>query len=126
MCVRAVALCGVDVGGADFITTDVTRSFREVGGALCEVNVLPAHRLLVEDPSTEAVVVALTAEHLLTDGAGVTRADVVAFVDPEPPTPQVRDVLARTGAEIVLARDPAVVAQRLIRSCPPRDAPADT
>ncbi|MGI8729824.1 MAG: hypothetical protein ACR2LK_07515 [Solirubrobacteraceae bacterium] len=41
MCVRAIVLCGIDVGGADFLTTDVTRSFREVGGALCEVNVLP-------------------------------------------------------------------------------------
>ena len=42
MCVRAVVLCGVDVGGVDFLTTDITRSFREVGGALCEVNVLPS------------------------------------------------------------------------------------
>jgi cyanophycin synthetase len=42
MCVRAIVLCGIDVGGADFLTPDISRSFREVGGALCEVNVLPS------------------------------------------------------------------------------------
>lgn len=42
MCVRAIVLCGIEVGGADFMTPDIGRSFREVGGALCEVNVLPS------------------------------------------------------------------------------------
>jgi cyanophycin synthetase len=42
MCVRAIVLCGIDVGGVDFLTPDISRSFREVGGALCEVNVLPS------------------------------------------------------------------------------------
>jgi cyanophycin synthetase len=201
MCVRAVVLCGVDVGGADFLTTDITRSFREVGGALCEVNVLPslevhlfaegrgdrdvlgdvldalypdrpwriptvvvcgedpdavgravaaalapawtvgyagpsqtavggwvvaaerqpvhvAHRLLVEDPSTQAVVVATTPEQVLTDGAGVARADVVALIDGDPPAWEVQDVLARTGARILLTRDAADVAKQLARLRP--------
>jgi len=202
MCVRAIVLCGVDVGGADFLTTDITRSFREVGGALCEVNVLPslevhlfaqgrgdrdvlgdtldalypdtprwrvptvvvcgedadavgrrvvaalearwtvgyagpsqttaggwvlagerqpvheAHRLLIEDPSTEAVVVAMTPDQVLAEGAGVSRADVVALVDRDPSTSDVHDVLARTGAEVLRTRDAAVVADLLSRSCP--------
>ena len=203
MCVRAIVLCGVDVGGADFLTPDVSRSFREVGGALCEVNVLPslevhlfaegggdrdvlgglldalypdvsrwrvptvvvcgedadavgrgvaaalgahwmvgyagpsqtavggwvvagerqpvhvAHRLLIEDPSTEAVVVAMTPDQVLAEGVGVARADVVALIDRDPPAGAVRDVLARTGARVVLTRDAPVVAELLTRSCPP-------
>jgi D-alanine-D-alanine ligase-like ATP-grasp enzyme len=202
MCVRAIVLCGVDVGGADFLTTDITRSFREVGGALCEVNILPslevhlfaegagnrdllgdmldalypdvprwrlptvvvcggdadavgravgaaletrwrvgyagpsqttaggwvvagegqrvheAHRLLIEDPSTEAVVVAMTPDQVLAEGVGVSRADVVALVDRQPPASDVQDVLARTGAEVLRTRDAAVVAELLSRSCP--------
>lgn len=194
MCVRAAVLCGVDVGGADFITRDVSRSFREVGGALCEVNILPslevhlfaegggdrdvlgevldalypdvprwrvptvvvcgedadavgrriaaalgarwtvgyagpsqttvggwvvagarqpvheAHRLLTEDPSTEAVVVATTPEHIRAEGVGVAHADVVALVDPDPPAADVRDALARTGARVVFTRDAAALA----------------
>ena len=204
MCVRAVVLCGVDVGGADFLTTDITRSFREVGGAVCEVNVLPslevhlfaegrgdrdvlgdmldalypdrpwrvptvvvcgeepdavgrevvaalaptwtvgyagpsqtavggwvvaaerqpvhvAHRLLIEDPSTEAVVVAITPESVLAEGAGVSRADVVALIDGDPPAWDVQDVLARTGARVLLTRDAADVAEQLarLRASPP-------
>lgn len=202
MCVRAIVLCGIDVGGADFLTPDVSRSFREVGGALCEVNVLPslevhlyaegggdrdvlgevldalypdmprwrvptvvvcgedadavargvvaalaarwtvgyagrsqtsvggwvvvgerqpvqvAHRILIEDPSTEVVVAAVTADQVLAEGVGVARADVVALIDRDPPAAVVRDVLSRTGARVLLTRDAAVVAELLTRSCP--------
>jgi cyanophycin synthetase len=196
MCVRAIGLCGIDLGGADFLTPDISRSFREVGGALCEVNVFPAlelhlfaegrddrdvlgdlldalypdrprwrvptvvvcgedadavgravvaaleprwtvgyagpsqtsvggwvlarerhrvrvaHHLLTEDPSTEVVVVAISPQQVLEEGAGVARADVVALTDPDPPA-GVRDVLARTGARMVVTSDAAVVAELL-------------
>lgn len=199
MCERAIVLCGIDVGGADFLTTDVTRSFREVGGALCEVNVLPglelhlfaegrgdrdvvgdvldalyrevshwrvptvvvcgedadavgrdvaatlgarwtvgyagpsgttvggwvvagerqprheAHALLIEDPGTEAVVMAISPADVLAEGVGVARADVVALVDRDPPAADVRDVLAKTGAEVLQTRDASVVAEALTR-----------
>ena len=197
MCVRAIVLCGVEVGGADFLTSDVSRSFREVGGALCEVNILPslevhlfaegrsdrdvlgamldalyphvtrwrvptvvvcgddadavgrdvaaalgarwtvgyagpsqttvggwviagdrqpvhvAHRLLIEDPSTEAVVVAMTPAQVLAEGVGVARADVVVLTDREPPASEVRDVLANTGARIVPVSDATDIATLL-------------
>ena len=45
MAVRAVKAIGLDVGGVDFLTTDVTESFREVGGAICEVNAAPGFRM---------------------------------------------------------------------------------
>ena len=41
MAVRAVKAIGLDVGGVDFLSTDVTESYKEVGGAICEVNAAP-------------------------------------------------------------------------------------
>ena len=202
MCVRAISLCGVDVGGADFITTDITRSFREVGGALCEVNILPslevhlfadgggdrdvlgdmldalyadkprwrvptvvvcgadpdavgrgvvvalearwtvgyagpsqttaggwvvagerqpvhvAHRLLVEDPSTEAVVVAMTPDQVLAEGVG--RRPCRRGRAHRPPAAGDRRA-GRTGEDRrsrLHSGDAAVIA-KLSRACPP-------
>ena len=42
MAVRAAQAIGLDVAGVDFITPDITRSYRDVGGAICEVNAAPA------------------------------------------------------------------------------------
>jgi len=39
--VRAAQILGVDVAGADFISPDITKSFREVGGGLNECNYKP-------------------------------------------------------------------------------------
>ena len=47
MAVRAAKAIGLDVCGVDFITTDVTQSFREVGGGICEVNAAPGFRMHV-------------------------------------------------------------------------------
>jgi cyanophycin synthetase len=45
MAVRAVKAIGLDVGGVDFLTTDITESYKEVGGAICEVNAAPGFRM---------------------------------------------------------------------------------
>jgi len=38
----AVQIVGLDVAGADYITTDISRPFHETGGAFTEVNPMPA------------------------------------------------------------------------------------
>jgi cyanophycin synthetase len=45
MAVRAIRAIGLDVGGVDFLTTDITESHRDVGGAICEVNAAPGFRM---------------------------------------------------------------------------------
>ncbi|HLS46890.1 MAG TPA: cyanophycin synthetase [Gemmatimonadales bacterium] len=45
MAVRTVKAIGLDVGGVDFLTSDITRSFKEVGGAIVEVNAAPGFRM---------------------------------------------------------------------------------
>ena len=47
MAVRAVQAVGLDVGGVDFLTADITRSHKEVGGAIVEVNAAPGFRMHV-------------------------------------------------------------------------------
>jgi cyanophycin synthetase len=44
---RAAVAIGLDVAGIDFITTDVSRSYREIGGGICEVNAAPGFRMHV-------------------------------------------------------------------------------
>ncbi|WP_434422414.1 cyanophycin synthetase [Nannocystis pusilla] len=47
MAVRAAKAIGLDICGIDFITPDITRSYREVGGGICEVNAAPGFRMHV-------------------------------------------------------------------------------
>ncbi|WP_420454621.1 cyanophycin synthetase [Rubrivirga sp.] len=47
MAVRAVRAVGLDVGGVDFLSDDITQSWRDVGGAIVEVNAAPGFRMHV-------------------------------------------------------------------------------
>ncbi|MBK8059290.1 MAG: cyanophycin synthetase [Gemmatimonadetes bacterium] len=45
MAVRAIKAIGLDVGGVDFLTPDITKSYKDIGGAICEVNAAPGYRM---------------------------------------------------------------------------------
>jgi cyanophycin synthetase len=45
MAERAVQAIGLDVGGVDFVTPDISRSYKEVGGAIVEINAAPGFRM---------------------------------------------------------------------------------
>ena len=45
MAVRAIQAIGLDIGGVDFLTPDITQSYKDVGGAVCEVNAAPGFRM---------------------------------------------------------------------------------
>jgi cyanophycin synthetase len=47
MAIRAVKAIGLDVGGVDFLTQDITVSYKESGGAICEINAAPGFRMHV-------------------------------------------------------------------------------
>ena len=47
MAIRAIRAIGLDIGGVDFLTNDISLSYREAGGAICEVNAGPGFRMHV-------------------------------------------------------------------------------
>ena len=47
MAVRAITAVGLDVGGVDFLTSDITQSYKEIGGGIVEVNAAPGFRMHV-------------------------------------------------------------------------------
>jgi cyanophycin synthetase len=47
MAERAVKAVGLDVGGVDFISPDISRSHKEIGGAIVEINAAPGFRMHV-------------------------------------------------------------------------------
>ncbi|NNC77969.1 MAG: ATP-grasp domain-containing protein, partial [Woeseiaceae bacterium] len=47
MAERTIKAIGLDIGGVDFLTQDITKSYREAGGGICEVNAGPGFRMHV-------------------------------------------------------------------------------
>ena len=47
MAIRAAQAIGLDVAGVDFLTTDISKSYTQTGGAICEVNAAPGFRMHV-------------------------------------------------------------------------------
>ena len=47
MAERAIKAVGLDVGGVDFLIDDITQSYKEIGGGICEVNAAPGFRMHV-------------------------------------------------------------------------------
>ncbi len=45
MAVRTVLSLGLDVGGVDYLTPDISVSYKDNGGAICEVNAAPGFRM---------------------------------------------------------------------------------
>ncbi len=47
MAVRAIRAVGLDVGGVDFLSTNIAESYKTHGGGICEVNAAPGFRMHV-------------------------------------------------------------------------------
>jgi len=47
MAERTIKAIGLDIGGVDFLSRDITKSYRDTGGGICEVNAGPGFRMHV-------------------------------------------------------------------------------
>ncbi len=47
MAIRAIMALGLDVGGVDFLTEDISKSYKAIGGAIVECNAAPGFRMHV-------------------------------------------------------------------------------
>ena len=54
MAIRAIRAIGLDIGGVDFLTDDIGKSYKEIGGGICECNAAPGFRMHVAPSEGES------------------------------------------------------------------------
>jgi len=79
MAERAIRAVGLDVGGVDFLTDDITRSYKEIGGAIVEVNAAPGFRMHVAPSEGEPRDVAGKVMDMLFPPGTPTRIPVASI-----------------------------------------------
>lgn len=79
MAVRAIRAVGLDVGGVDFLTADITESYKEVGGAIVEVNAAPGFRMHIAPSEGEPRDVAGKVMDMLFPPGTPTRIPVASI-----------------------------------------------
>jgi cyanophycin synthetase len=78
MAVRAIRAVGLDVGGVDFLSTDITESYRKIGGGICEVNAAPGFRMHVAPSEGTPRDVAGPVIDMLFPAGAATRVPIAA------------------------------------------------
>ena len=79
MAQRAIMAVGLDVGGVDFLIDDITKSYKEIGGAIVEVNAAPGFRMHVAPSEGQPHDVAGKVIDMLFPATQETRIPIAAI-----------------------------------------------
>ena len=79
MAERAAAAVGLDVAGVDFLTPDISRSYKEYGGGICEVNAAPGFRMHVAPSEGQPRDVAGAVMRMLFPEGAAARIPIAAI-----------------------------------------------
>jgi cyanophycin synthetase len=79
MAERAVMAIGLDVGGVDFLSKDITESYRAIGGGICEVNAAPGFRMHVAPSEGKGRDVAAPVVNMLFPPGTAARVPIAAI-----------------------------------------------
>ncbi len=79
MAERAVRAIGLDVGGVDFLSKNITESYRKIGGGICEVNAAPGFRMHVAPSEGSARDVAAPVIDMLFPPGAAARVPIAAI-----------------------------------------------
>ena len=79
MAERAVRAIGLDVGGVDFLSKNITESYRKIGGGICEVNAAPGFRMHVAPSEGTPRDVATPVINMLFPQGVPTRVPIAAI-----------------------------------------------
>jgi cyanophycin synthetase len=79
MAERAVRAIGLDVGGVDFLSKDITESYRTIGGGICEVNAAPGFRMHVAPSEGKGRDVAAPVVNMLFPAGVAARVPIAAI-----------------------------------------------
>jgi cyanophycin synthetase len=90
MAERAVRAIGLDVGGVDFLSKDITESYRTIGGGICEVNAAPGFRMHVAPSEGTARDVAAPVIDMLFPAGTAVRVPIAAVTGTNGKTTTVR------------------------------------
>ena len=90
MAERAIRAIGLDVGGVDFLSKDITESYRAIGGGICEVNAAPGFRMHVAPSEGTARDVAAPVIDMLFPQGAPARVPIAAVTGTNGKTTTVR------------------------------------
>ena len=79
MAERAIKAVGLDVGGVDFLIDDISKSYKETGGAIVEVNAAPGFRMHVAPSEGESRDVSGKVIDMLFPADASTRIPIAAI-----------------------------------------------
>lgn len=102
---RAAMVVGLDIAGIDIITPDITRSLREVGGGIVEVNAGPGFRMHLQPSEGQPRNVARNVIDMLYPAGTPSRIPLVAITGTNGKTTtsrMVAHIFKMTGARVGL------------------------